>query len=855
MSTFLLKVKKLMRGQFVRSGLLFLMALVCLVVYVLACKDSPISFSKNGRYIAFWAVSSEGEVIPALFVHDLKTRQTRIIKKYLDDDGEKFNDDIAVSGPCFSPYGKWIAYSLMEKVDRKDGQTSTQPYTEIPAGNVISKTTTRPKGKPVKFSVIIISVDGKVEKQIYSQTLPLLVDGEIPSGYHTFWSPDGRFIYARGPSCWVRVDTKTGKGKVLGITVGAADLSADGKYFAMAGSNGELCVWDISAAKWFYYPHTCRIYERAEPAWMKFSPKGDKIACPFANKIKERYQIKIVNLKTQKTTVVDVSLPPQLSRIPGANIIPVSLQWATNNRLRMLMTFVEEPSPGDHDIAPGLSILEYDMHASSWSIVRNFPLARYARSFVCYDKSLWVARMITSESEWFHSLEIHNHGTIYTIDTMLPLIKALSATTQPSDLPKFHPPSPSWPTLASCMFSKDGRYLAIAIWHGWDVDEPYFDFNQAKFVICLHDLKNKTTKILAHHNNAIPVFPIWSLDGQNIIYGCLSYPAKEIDKDNIITEAKLQKVIYEGTVLMPGPLSDFVKRQIASLLTYTDTKLNCQLQLLTVPTDDKTPTTRKSDESTLVPFKPDPELLSIFTSSLVANPSCLKTNLSNIGLILGFGDKYILPGNVLAVANPDINGLFAIWPDQSLMRYDGVTDSWQMQRLKLALLSSSGWPVLSPDKTKLAIPTSDPQASVILIDIKTGNQKAIQLSTTHTMPTQTQPAEKLSVHSLNWLGPNKFRLLMSDKESNTYAVDTDLSGKVIRQMKLGYAEAIAVHDKNLWAVQLRSGLAGVPSFRIYNGKKTYLIDGKKILKQAFPNMKFQRIWPNWQLATTQVSNR
>ncbi len=868
--------KSKFRKPLLNSGFAFLAAILCLVVYILACVDSPMSFSRDGRYLVFW---NDFDHYRTLCVHDLMTRKTKIIKKMCSPEHESLT-----SGPCFSPDGKWIAYAAMEKTWDKTTQPSTQkkslstnhrptsetelhrtnlPYVGMP-GLIQKALDSPPDGKKelAKFNVILVSRDGKSEKQLFSAIMPCIFkdDDKLIAFSHIHWSPDGISIYARAPSSWIRVDVLTGKGEVLAVTPGDADLSPDGKKFAVVVENGDVGVWDISSDTWTYFRDVCQKPGESTQPWIRFSPDGKHLVAPGLFIQKERsHPITVLNLETHKKNIINLILPPSLFSVPKEYMTDC-MQWISETKFRALISLMNK------DPGLGVAVLEYDLINGRTIVVQQFPTSQPAYSVAGYDKDTWVAKTLygggkPNEPQFIY--QIHHNGTIYTLNGISLFFQAFPTATQPSrrDLPI---PGLFWPTLAAASFSKDGRYLALAVKAGWDVNQPYFDLNRAKFVIALHDLQTRRTRILTSKEKALPIFPIWSADGKSIVYGYFGNDPKVFpttQRTELPSPQELQQEISRTKSNLPLPLTTIANEMIRDSLERVDWLSNCNLRFVELPIDGRPE--KKIDESPLW-LRSDPKLISTLVSSLQANPTVGKAKCVHVGLLWSLQNfknlEALFPPETKIANNPDIPFLAAVWPDQTLTLYDQNRQNWQMWTPALEPMQIMGWPVFNPDGSKVAIPTTDEENPVFVVDVKSGSMKKISLmvpSSQPSTPTKTglNKPFKASAYGLNWLSPAKLKVLVTNDGMDCYAVDTDLNGTVLGKTDLGRAEALAVHDENLWAAQLRTGIEGVPSFRVYKGKETYIIDGQKLLQQAFPETQFEQLWPIIPTAVTQPAGQ
>ncbi len=108
-----------------KQALVALIAAVsCLVIYILACVMSPVTWSPDSSKIALLVTPpGDNPDMFAIFTYDIATGEHLLLDEVKKDEVKK---DGALSVPAWSPDGKWIAYYKVEATKGEESESSTQ---------------------------------------------------------------------------------------------------------------------------------------------------------------------------------------------------------------------------------------------------------------------------------------------------------------------------------------------------------------------------------------------------------------------------------------------------------------------------------------------------------------------------------------------------------------------------------------------------------------------------------------------------------------------------------------------------------------------------------------------------------
>lgn len=97
-------------------------AISCLVIYTIACVISPVSWSPDSSKIALLVTPmGEDPDLYALFTYDISTGRRILL--------DKVGKNGVLSGPAWSPDGKWITYYKVDPSFQDDSNTATEKVT------------------------------------------------------------------------------------------------------------------------------------------------------------------------------------------------------------------------------------------------------------------------------------------------------------------------------------------------------------------------------------------------------------------------------------------------------------------------------------------------------------------------------------------------------------------------------------------------------------------------------------------------------------------------------------------------------------------------------------------------------
>ena len=261
-----------------RQALIALTAAVsCLVIYILACVMSPVTWSPDSSKIAL-LVTPPGDDpdMFAIFTYDIATGEHLLLDEVKKDEVEK---DGALSVPTWSPDGKWIAYYEVEPPNEEsesspqaDNKTSDELFAEEDKilspflWDIVKEKMSEEDIETFDVKLMVVRPDGKEKKVL--RTMKWAGDEDVRVRLilaQPQWSPDSSHIfYARslddGEIYYIAsLNLSTDKAEAhLFSSIGTPAVSPDGKWIAsLLSPNGSdkalLAVAQVDGGAHKYY--------------------------------------------------------------------------------------------------------------------------------------------------------------------------------------------------------------------------------------------------------------------------------------------------------------------------------------------------------------------------------------------------------------------------------------------------------------------------------------------------------------------------------------------------------------------------------------------------------------------------
>jgi Tol biopolymer transport system component len=262
-----------------KQALVALIAAVsCLVIYILACVMSPVTWSPDSSKIAL-LVTPPGDNPDtfAIFTYDIATGEHLLLEQVKKDEVEKNG---VLSVPDWSPDGKWIAYYKVEATKGEESESTTQADKKTAdeffseedkilspfLWEIVKEKISEEKNlKTFDVKLMTVRPDGKEQKILRTMKWAGDEDGRVRLILaQPQWSPDSSHIfYARGLEDGElyyisSLNLSTDKAEALMFSsIGTPAVSADGKWVASLLSSDSdealLAVAKIDGGTLKYY--------------------------------------------------------------------------------------------------------------------------------------------------------------------------------------------------------------------------------------------------------------------------------------------------------------------------------------------------------------------------------------------------------------------------------------------------------------------------------------------------------------------------------------------------------------------------------------------------------------------------
>lgn len=240
------------------AGVLLFLAFGAVLWHVLACRESPMAFSPDGKRLAFVTMEPYK-------VDDFAKEGGAIFRLMVLTDGKDLRlveqtNACMLSGPAFSPDGKQLCYVRLPltKPGAPGAQEAAQvePVAEnhtLPDSEALLKL----KNAPQQDAALVVC-DAESFKEVHQVGIKLLAPTEPGMNYvieRPQYSPDGQWIYLCAGQQLIRVHPREPKQETLAVPAYIARLSPDGKNIAFLGekslgirrTDGEVAIfrrWD-----------------------------------------------------------------------------------------------------------------------------------------------------------------------------------------------------------------------------------------------------------------------------------------------------------------------------------------------------------------------------------------------------------------------------------------------------------------------------------------------------------------------------------------------------------------------------------------------------------------------------------
>lgn len=148
-----------------KASIALIAAVSCLVIYILACVSSPVTWSPDSSKISLLVTTMEDEPdVYAIFTYDIATDEHLLL--------DEVKADGVLSAPSWSPDGKWIAYY---KVDPSPPEEPVSPPQTDPNATASTDKSTEEAGAEIQVEKVPEQAEPKeIAEELFSEENKML---------------------------------------------------------------------------------------------------------------------------------------------------------------------------------------------------------------------------------------------------------------------------------------------------------------------------------------------------------------------------------------------------------------------------------------------------------------------------------------------------------------------------------------------------------------------------------------------------------------------------------------------------------------------------------------------------------